>query len=98
GPLYFMPQRPYLPLAPLRDAVTYPAVVGSERDDRIRASLQRAGLGHLADRLSDDEIWETVLSLGEQQQLGFARLLFHRPQWIILEEPVDALSAAGERE
>ncbi len=98
GPLYFMPQRPYLPQAPLREVVTYPAVFGEEKDTPIRVCLSRVGLGHLAGRLQDAEIWETTLSLGEQQRLGFARLLFHRPNWIILEEPVDALSAAGERE
>lgn len=95
GPLYFMPQRPYLPLASLREVVTYPAVLGEEQDDRISASLRRAGLNDLAERLDDAEVWSATLSLGDQQRLGFARLLFHRPHWIVLEEPVDALSAAG---
>lgn len=98
GPLYFMPQKPYLPLALLREVVTYPAVTGGELDQEIRAYLRRVGLVHLAEKLHDTEVWEETLSLGEQQRLGFARLLFHRPHWIILEEPADALSAAGERE
>ncbi len=98
GPLYFMPQRPYLPLAPLREVVTYPAVFGEEKDDQIRVCLRRVGLGHFVERLHDTEVWESALSLGEQQRLGFARLLFHRPHWIVLEEPVDALNATGERE
>lgn len=98
GPLYFMPQRPYLPLAPLREVVTYPGQFGDEQDDRISACLRRAGLDELAERLYDTEVWSETLSLGDQQQLGFARLLFHHPHWIVLEEPVDALSAAGERE
>ena len=98
GPLYFMPQRPFLPLAPLREVVTYPAAFGEEENDRIAACLRRAGLDGFAERLADAEAWSETLSLGDQQQIGFARLLFHHPRWIVLEEPVDALSAAGERE
>ena len=98
GPLYFMPQRPYLPVASLRDVVTYPAMTGGERDPEIRACLGRVGLPQLADKLEGIEHWTEALSLGEQQRLGFARLLFHRPKWIIMEEPADALNAAGERE
>lgn len=98
GPLYFMPQRPFLPWAPLREVVTYPAEFGEEHDSRIRDCLRRAGLNGLSERLYDAEAWSETLSLGDQQQVGFARLLFHRPHWIVLEEPADALSAAGERE
>lgn len=98
GPLYFMPQRPYLPLAPIRDLVIYPTDCGEEHDERIAACLRRVGLDDLAERLYETQAWGTMLSLGDQQRIGFARLLFHHPLWIILEEPVDALSAAGERE
>lgn len=98
GPLYFMPQRPFLPWAPLREVVTYPGEFGEEQDSRIRDCLRRAGLNGLSERLCDDDAWSESLSLGDQQRLGFARLLFHRPHWIVLEEPADALSAAGERE
>jgi putative ATP-binding cassette transporter len=98
GPLYFMPQIPYLPLAPLREVVAYPVAPGAEHEEKIRHSLWQAGLPQLIEKLSDTEIWEEILSLGEQQRLGFARLLFHRPRWIILEQPADALNEAGQRE
>lgn len=98
GPLYILPQKPYLPTGPLREEVTYPAAADSDQDERIRACLRQAGLDHLNNRLPETEIWETSLTIGEQQRLGFARLLFHKPSWIVLEDPADALSAAEERE
>ncbi len=98
GPLYFMPQRPYLPLATLAEVVSYPAVVGDDQDPAIRACLDRVGLDHLGDRLRAAETWEETLSPGEQQRIGFARLLFHHPRWVVLEAPADALGAASQRE
>ena len=98
GPLHFMPQIPYLPLAPLREVVAYPVAPGDEHEEKICHILRQAGLPQLIEKLSDTETWEEILSLGEQQRLGFARLLFHRPRWLILEQPADALSETGQRE
>lgn len=33
-----------------------------------------------------EENWEDVLSLGEQQRLGMARLLFHAPRFGVLDQ------------
>ena len=66
---------------------------------RRRAELLEVlGLGATLDAYSLDGIaqWEEVLSLGEQQRLSFARLLFTRPKFAILDEASSALDIAAE--
>ncbi|MCA1972718.1 MAG: ABC transporter ATP-binding protein/permease [Caenispirillum sp.] len=98
GAIFFMPQRPYLPIGTLRAAVTYPGDPAMVVPGTVEAAMRRVGLGHLVARLDDAENWEQVLAASEQQRLGFARLLLHRPQWIFLQEATDALDARGEQE
>lgn len=98
GDIFFMPQRPYLPIGTLRAAVTYPGDPDVVEPGAVERVMAQAGLGHLVARLDDAETWEQVLAASEQQRLGFARLLLHRPQWIFLQEATDALDARGEQE
>lgn len=98
GPIFFMPQRPYLPRGSLADVVSYPAPAAPGQEERIRLVLGQAGIAHLMPRLESSEKWEEILSDDEQQRLGFARLLFHRPRWMILQHPADALNGDGARE
>jgi putative ATP-binding cassette transporter len=94
--LMLLPQRPYLPLGTLREAVCYPAGPGSFTEAAVRAALLRCGLPALAPRLDEAGRWDRVLSLGEQQRLGFARLLLHAPRWVLLDEATSALDEASE--
>jgi putative ATP-binding cassette transporter len=96
--IFIMPQRPYLPIGTLRNAVCYPMAAESCGDAAIGDSLRRVELGDLAARLDECATWDLELSAGEQQRLGFARLLLHRPSWILIQEAIDALDAAGEME
>jgi putative ATP-binding cassette transporter len=94
--LMLLPQRPYLPLGTLRAAVCYPAAPDHFADAAVRAALLRCGLPALAPRLDEAGRWDRLLSLGEQQRLGFARLLLHAPRWVLLDEATSALDEAGE--
>ncbi|AAD25615.1 Similar to ABC-transporter atp-binding protein [Arabidopsis thaliana] len=67
-------------------------------DDLMR-TLEKVCLGHIADRFGGlDSIheWSSVLSLGEQQRLAFARLLLSQPKLALLDESTSALDEANE--
>ncbi|MBC7907657.1 MAG: ABC transporter ATP-binding protein/permease [Rhodospirillaceae bacterium] len=96
--IFFMPQRPYLPIARLRSVLAYPAGPDNFEQATLAAALDRVGLSHLTQVLEDTTTWDNVLTLGEQQRLGFARLLLHRPNWIFIQEATDGLHADGEHE
>jgi len=95
--LFFMPQRPYMPIGTLRGVLAYPSATECFADEALIGALERVGLGHLGERLGLSDTWEQVLTAGEQQRLGFARLLLHRPKWVFLQEATDALDPEGER-
>ena len=95
--MVFMPQRPYLPLGTLRAAVVYPAEPDRFDDAAVRAALERLDLAHLAPSLDRVERWDRQLSLDEQQRLAFARLLLHRPRWVVLDDAIGALDENHRR-
>lgn len=102
GGSLFVPQRPYITSGNLRQQVVYPLdEKDCTRDDpRIRDLLDSLGLGFL---WQDDDagldrtaVWQDMLSGGEQQRLGFARLLYHKPKYAIMDESTSALDVELE--
>ena len=94
----FLPQRPYLPLGTLRQALAYPqtaAAAGSEQ--AMEAALSDVGLGRLSGSLDRRDDWSRILSLGEQQRLAFARVLLVRPAWVFLDEATSAIDEPSEQ-
>jgi len=93
-----IPPKPYIPIATLRSAVTYPAVSGTYGDEDIRAALTDAHLGALTGELDHEEVWSQRLSSGEQQRLALARALLRRPDWLLLDESTSAVEEKLEAE
>ncbi|MGE0296954.1 MAG: ABC transporter ATP-binding protein/permease [Pseudonocardia sp.] len=93
----FLPQQPYLPLGTLRAALAYPDPAGELDDDAARAMLRDVALPHLVDRLDEERDWARTLSPGEQQRLGFGRVLLTEPTVLFLDEASSALDEGMER-
>jgi ATP-binding cassette subfamily D (ALD) protein 3 len=88
--LFYVPQKPYLPLGSFRDQVIYPdtrteAIEKGFGDDALMKLLDTVHLGYLVEREGGwDAVqdWADVLSGGEKQRVAMARLFYHKPQFV----------------
>ena len=92
----FLSQRPYVPLGGLRTALAYPESPDGIDDERARAVLRQVQLTHLTEHLDEEIDWAARLSPGEQQRLGFARILISRPQVVFLDEATSSVDEGIE--
>ena len=92
----FLPQRPYFPDGPLRDALAYPDAASTYPDAALQQALTDAMLPQLAEHLDRTDAWSQKLSGGEQQRLAFARVLLKKPKWVFADEATSALDIAAE--
>lgn len=92
----FLPQRPYLPLGTLRQAIFYPQSVPENDSTDIGGMLDALGLSALKDKLDTVDDWSRILSLGEQQRIAFIRILLFKPQLVFLDESTSAMDESVE--
>merc|ERR1712190_617005 len=103
----YLPQTPYLVSGTLREQVVYPDTVaasstkhGSLRavDCAVNDALRLAGMERFAHEGLDRTHleWDDVLSGGEKQRMGWARLFYHSPPYAALDEATSAINVQQE--
>lgn len=92
----FLPQRPYLPIGTLREAMSYPQGAEVYPAERFAQVLQTCRLEHLVSRLDESNHWQRLLSPGEQQRVAFARALLFQPRWLYMDEATSAMDEEDE--
>lgn len=99
--IFYIPQRPYLVKGSLRAQLLYPVWEmdylndPQHNDAHLDEIMNMVNLGYLIDREGGwDTVndWEEVLSGGEKQRIAMARVFFHRPQYVLLDECTSAVS------
>ncbi len=92
----FLPQKPYIPIGTLKEAICYPDRPEAHEDVEVSLVLTDCQLGHFANRLGETGNWSMTMSPGEQQRLSFARVLLVKPDWLFLDEASSALDEPTE--
>jgi putative ATP-binding cassette transporter len=94
----FLPQKSYLPIATLREVLTFPLPLDTVTTAQLIEALSCVNLGQLADRLDETDNWSMILSGGEQQRVAIARAILTKPDWLFLDEATSALDDANEQQ
>jgi putative ATP-binding cassette transporter len=93
--IFFLPQKPYLPLGTLEHALMYPSHEPIAMQT-LYNTLELCCLTKLQPLLHETKDWTKALSLGEQQLIAFARILINKPDIIFLDEASSALDEKTE--
>ena len=96
GNVMFLPQKPYLPVSTLREALLYPNQSNLVSDVHLKDIMEKCLLGKFVGSLDQVEDWTRILSGGEQQRLSIVRAMLSAPGWLFLDESTSALDPKTE--
>jgi putative ATP-binding cassette transporter len=94
--IMYLPQKPYMPMGTLAEAVMFPDKHNPELESQLENVLRACNLEAFIPRLHETAHWSEQLSPGEQQRIAFARVLLHKPDWVFLDESTSMLDTANE--
>lgn len=98
--LFYICQKPYMTLGSLRNQLIFPDTKSKLSDSELIGILNIVELKYLLDRehnLDSINDWQDVLSGGEKQRMALARLIYHKPQFAILDECTSAVAIDVEQ-
>jgi putative ATP-binding cassette transporter len=97
GSVMFLPTPGYAPPGTLRESLAYPNPPETFDGARIADALGAVGLADLQPRIDEAERWDRRLNDSDKQRLAFARVILHRPRWVVLNRAFASLEP-GVRE
>jgi len=102
--VFYIPQRPYLSLGTFKEQIIYPHTVeefvkNGGTDQKLTDVLAAVNLQDVLIReggWDSNRNWKDLLSGGEKQRVGLARLFYHHPRFAILDECTSQVSVDWE--
>lgn len=92
----YLPQKPYMPIGTLHEAIMFPDATTKDNKEQIEQLLRDCNLEKLIPRLYETASWSQQLSPGEQQRVAFARVLLYKPDWVFLDESTSSMDVKNE--
>jgi putative ATP-binding cassette transporter len=92
----YLPQRPYMPIGTLEEAILFPNHAEKELSAKLESVMRDCNLESFIPRLRETASWSEQLSPGEQQRIAFARVLLHKPDWVFMDESTSMLDVPNE--
>jgi putative ATP-binding cassette transporter len=89
----YVPRAPYWPPGTLREGLCYPVESTDYKKDDFETVLKRFKLQRLVPMLDKAGNWEQELSEEELTSLVFARVVLHKPDWLVIDEVLDTADA-----
>ena len=98
--MMFVPQRPYVAHeCTFRQLITFPSEVCQSSDEELQDLLELCLLSRVCEMyggLNSKYVWGDVLSGGEKQRVNLARVLYHKPDVVALDESTSAIDTQAE--